>query len=187
MYLRVTETVRDSLAEFEDPHAVERLAVVFAEYYLLAYDAAEGRAWVSKAWEPLFEASAHKGIAPVQYALAGMNAHINNDLAWALLQTWSELGRAPHPDSPVYRDFKRVDDILQKVAVEVRATLESGLLALLDRLLGRLDDLCARFVIARARAEAWERATRWHTHLDLAAAAAHDRHVGFDTHLILAA
>src|SRR5689334_13891294 len=57
MYLRVTETVRASLADFEDPEAVERLAVVFAEFFLLAYDSECAGAWVSKAWEPLFESS----------------------------------------------------------------------------------------------------------------------------------
>src|SRR3954468_17393412 len=119
MYLCVTERVRDSLADFEDPLVVERLAVVFAEFYLLAYDAACAGAWVSKAWQPLFEATGRRGIAPIPYALAGMNAHINNDLAWALLQTWRELGYAQAPDSPVYRDFERIDEILEEVAVEV--------------------------------------------------------------------
>src|SRR5688572_1641447 len=39
LYLRVTEEVRDSRASFESPEFVERLAVVFAQFYLVAYEA----------------------------------------------------------------------------------------------------------------------------------------------------
>jgi hypothetical protein len=187
MYLRVTEEVRDSLGRFEDPAFVERLAVVFAEFYLVAYEAANARGWVSKAWEPLFAQSRRKGVAPVQFALAGMNAHINNDLPWALLQTWDELGYPHAPDTPVLRDFQLVNRILAHVAVEVRATLESGLLRWLDRLFGRLDDLVASVVIAKARTEAWRRGERWRRGFDAEAGAAHERHVGYESHLILAA
>jgi hypothetical protein len=187
MYLSVTETVRDAMHEFEDPEFVERLAIVFAEFYLEAYDADQSGAWVSKAWEPLFDNCRRRRTSPLQFALAGMNAHINNDLPWALLQAWDELGAAQAPDSPRYRDFERINDILQTAAVRVRATLESGLLRLLDRLFGRLDDLAANVVISRARADAWRRGARWRRGLDPESAEAHERHVGYESHLILAA
>jgi hypothetical protein len=70
---------------------------------------------------------------------------------------------------------------------EVRGTLESGLLRLLDRLCGRLDDLFASFVVARARDDAWARGARWRRAFDEESAAAHERHVGYESHLILAA
>ncbi len=186
MYLSVTEAVNGSLERFEDPEFVERLAVVFAEFYLAAYEADRAGAWVSKAWEPLFE-QGHQRVTPVQYALAGMNAHINNDLPWALLVSWEELGVALAPDSPRYRDFERVNAVLEAVAGEVRATLESGLLRWLDRLFGRLDDLVASVVIKRAREDAWKRAMRWIDGVDPGTADAHERHVGYESHLILAA
>jgi hypothetical protein len=187
MYLRVSEEVRRSLGRFESPAYVERLAVVFAGFYLAEADAARAGAWLSPAWEPLFEGCRSKRVKPVQFALAGMNAHINNDLPWALLQSWEELGAVPAEDSSEYRDFQLVNDILEAVAGEVRATLESGLIRFLDRLFGRLDDLCASFVIAKGRAEAWRRGARWSRGLDEAAAEAHERHVGYESHLILAA
>jgi hypothetical protein len=116
-----------------------------------------------------------------------MNAHINNDLPWALLQTWHELGLEPAVDTPQHRDFELINDVLNGVAGEVRATLESGFLRWLDRVLGRTDDLVASFVIAKARDEAWSRSMRWRDNFDPGAAAAHERHVGFESHLILAA
>jgi hypothetical protein len=186
MYLRVTEEVRRSRASFASPAFVERLAVVFAEFYLQAYAAASAGAWISKAWAPLFEERDEGGISPVQFALAGMNAHINNDLPWALLQAWEEAGIAPSDDLPEYADFQRVNVILSRVAAEVRATLESGLWRLLDRVLGRYDDLVGKVVIAKARTDAWRRAERWRDGVDPEVAAAHARHVGYESHLILA-
>jgi hypothetical protein len=187
MYLSVTEAVRDQLDRFEDPAFVERLAVVFAEFYLREYRAADAGAWISKAWEPLFAEARRKGVAPVQFALAGMNAHINNDLPWALLQAWDELSEGPEEDSPVYRDFQLVNTILEEVAGGVRATLESGLIRWLDRALGRFDDVVATVVIAKARTEAWRRGARWQRGLDVESADAHERHVGYESRLVLAA
>jgi hypothetical protein len=186
LYLRVTEAVRDSRSSFESPAFVERLAVVFAHFYLTAYEAASAGEWVSKAWEPLFERKGDKGIVPLQFALTGMNAHINNDLPWALLQTWDEFGLEPNEDTAEFRDFELVNSILARVQGDVRSTLESGLLRWLDRVLGRLDDLVASFKVAKAREEAWDRGTRWSRRFDEEAAAAHERHVGYTSHLILA-
>ena len=186
LYLRVTEEVVRSRASFEAPAFVDRLAVVFAEFYLQAYEAASAGEWVSKAWEPLFERKDDTRIAPLQFALAGMNAHINNDLPWALMQAWDEFGLEPQDDSAECRDFALVDAILARVQGEVRSTLESGFVRWLDRVLGRLDDLFASFQVAKARQEAWERGARWNRRFDAEAAAAHERQVGYASHLILA-
>ena len=186
LYLRVTEAVRDSRGSFEAPAFVERLALVFAQFYLVAYDAASTGEWVSKAWAPLFERKDDHGIAPLQFALAGMNAHINNDLPWALLQTWEEFGLEPNEGLAEFRDFELVNTILADVQGEVRPTLESGLLRWLDRALGRLDDLVAGFKVAKAREEAWDRGTRWSRRFDEEAAAALETQVGYASGLILA-
>jgi Family of unknown function (DUF5995) len=196
MYLHVTERIQASAHRFEAWPFVERLAVVFAEIYLQAYDAAGARAWVSRAWAPLFERQADKDPTPMQFAIAGMNAHINNDLPWALMQAWNEYGVTPGPASPELRDFHLVDAMLEDAQAEVRGTLESRLQRILNALLRRVDDVIAAFAIARARGEAWNRGerwgrrfdgARWRAPFDEAAANAHERQVGYQSHLILAA
>ena len=104
----VTEAVRDELPTFENQAFVERLDVLFAEFYFQAYDAAAAEAWVSKAWAPLFARRAEHRLA-LQFAIAGMNAHINNDLAHALVLTWDELGFEPAatPRAPRLRQGQR--------------------------------------------------------------------------------
>ena len=52
------------------------------------------------AWRPLFASAERRGILPLQFAFAGMNAHINRDLPVALVETWGELGLEPRAGGP---------------------------------------------------------------------------------------
>src|SRR3954453_8410856 len=153
MYLRVTEAVRDALPTFEDPGFVQRLDVLFAEFYFQAYDAADARAWISKAWAPLFARRGEHRLA-LQFAITGMNAHINNDLAHALVLTWGELGLDPAQR----RDYDRVNDILEQVEKDIKVPLSDALIAEVDTAFGTADDFLALWSIREARDQAWERA-----------------------------
>ena len=93
-----------------------------------------------------------------QFALAGMNAHINHDLSIALVQTGQELRVAPRRRSPEYRDFQRVNDILDSVQDRVKPHLLTGLVGSLDRDFGRVDDMIANWNIRKARETAWSNA-----------------------------
>jgi hypothetical protein len=158
MYLRVTEAVRDELTTFENPAFVERLDVLFAEFYFEAYAAAKAREWVSKAWTPLFARRDEHRIAALQFAVAGMNAHINNDLAHALVLTWHGLSLDPDGDTPEKRDYDRVNDILERVEGDLKPALSDAFIAGVDKALGSTDDAVAMWSIREARAQAWERA-----------------------------
>lgn len=160
MYLRVTEAVRDELPNFENREFVERLDVLFAEFYFQAFDAfgATPRAWISKAWEPLFLRREDRGILALQFAIAGMNAHINNDLAHALVLTWDELGLGPARGTPEFRDYLKVNDILEAVETEIKVPLSDTIIAGVDEALGTTDDVLALWSIRRAREQAWLRA-----------------------------
>ncbi len=157
MYLRVTEAVRADLPNFESPAFVERLDVLFAEFYFQAFEAAAAQAWISKAWEQLFVSRAERRLA-LQFAITGMNAHINNDLAHALVLTWNEMGAAPRRDSPERRDYETVNAILGRVETEIKVPLSDQLIATVDTAFGTTDDFLALWSIRRAREQAWERA-----------------------------
>jgi len=157
MYLRVTQAVRDELPNFESREFVERLDVLFAEFYFQAYDAAVAGEWISKAWAPLFSRRAEKRLA-LQFAITGMNAHINNDLAHALVLTWREMGNAPGRNTPEGRDYEKVNKILGRVETEIKVPLSDRLIATVDTAFGTTDDFLALWSIRRAREQAWERA-----------------------------
>ena len=78
LYLRVTELVNDRMTDgyFTNPRFVARLDIRFASLYLEALPAPVPTA----AWAPVFELRHAPDRLPIQYALAGMNAHINHDL-----------------------------------------------------------------------------------------------------------
>jgi Family of unknown function (DUF5995) len=185
MYLEVTRAVRDALPSFESRAFVERLDVLFAEFYFQAFDAAAAHAWVSKAWAPLFERKDDRHVIALQFALAGMNAHINNDLAHALVLTWREAGGEPARDSPERRDYETVNGILERVERDIKAPLSDDLIAGVDRVLGTTDDTIALWSIRRAREDAWRRAQVMRALPDGELDGLFDRFVGFAGHLLL--
>ena len=160
LYLAVTREVAAELDldTFEDPRFLLRLDVIFAGLYLAAVDADAGGGEVSPAWDPLFEARSQPRIAPIQFALAGMNAHINHDLCLALVETCKELELPPEEDSPQHRDYLRVNEILARVEEEVKVILAAEVADCAEEALGRLDDVIAIWSVARARDAAWTHA-----------------------------
>ena len=157
MYLHVTEDVAEAVArrEFEDRTFLERLDVVFANYYFRALAQCVGPDPCPRAWQPLIECRGNRRIAPLQFALAGMNAHINHDLALAVVDTCVELGCEPGRDMPQYRDFLLVNALLAKAKDEIEPTFKRGLLGVIDNLLGRGDEAAEMWSIERARDAAW--------------------------------
>jgi hypothetical protein len=164
LYLSVTKGVEQRLAgvAFADPRFLARLDVAFADLFFVALQAFSGdRARAPRAWAPLFEARASRGIAPLQFAFAGMNAHINRDLPVALVSTCREFGIALERGSPQHADFARINDLLATVEAEVKREYLTGWLRTVDRFvhrIHRIDDVLAMWNIRRARDAAWTNA-----------------------------
>jgi hypothetical protein len=153
LYLEVTEDVGREAAgtTFEDPAFLERLDVIFAGRYL---DAVESDG-APPAWRPLFERRFARRVAPIQFALAGMNAHINFDLPVAVVATCAERGVEPRDGSPQHRDYDRINALLASVEDRAKEWLLTGFLRRLDRIFGHVDDVIANWSVDRARAAAW--------------------------------
>lgn len=155
MYLQVTELVAARLTDgyFEDRAFMERLDIVFAHLYLDAVRAdREGRA-VPDCWEPVF-ASRSRPLAPIQFAVAGMNAHINHDLAVAVVTACEQLGLSP-ANRAVRSDYQKVTALLAEVHEQVRQSFVDGLVLAVDRELSPLLTLIGSWSIGRAREAAW--------------------------------
>lgn len=161
LYREVTEGVDGELATraFEDARFLERLDVCFAGLFFAALDAyAHDPASAPSAWTPLFADRSRRGVTPLQFALAGMNAHINRDLPVALVTTCRELGLELRDGSPEHADFERVNALLAQVEARIKRAYLTGWLAFLDRILHRfyrIDDVVAMWDVRRARDAAW--------------------------------
>ena len=174
LYLAVTKAVQEGVRgmQFEDARFLSRLDVVFANLYFQALAAADAGTLVSPAWRPLFAAREHQR-CPVQFALCGMNAHINHDLPLAVTKTADELKAELISSSPQHRDFMSVNQLLAQVEPEVKTWFVKGLIADVDRVIGDEGDKLAMWSIADARELAWRHAgTLWslreHPHLEKA-------------------
>lgn len=164
LYREVTTGVDAELTQqgFADARFLERLDVHFADLFFTALET-YGRepARTPSAWVPLFAQRSQRGVAPLQFALAGMNAHINRDLPVALVTTCRELGLDLREGSREHGDFERVDALLAQVERRVKSSYLTGWLAWVDRLvhrLRRLDDVVAMWDVGRARDAAWTNA-----------------------------
>lgn len=158
LYMKVTESIdtKPPAEGWEDPAWLARLDVVFAGLYFTAVaawerdpDSAPG------AWIPLFEARNKPGIQRLQFALAGMNAHINRDLQVALVQTGKELEIPPQSGTPEYRDYERVNTILEQVEGQVKQEFATGAVGKISDDLGAIGDVIAMWNIRTARETAW--------------------------------
>jgi hypothetical protein len=161
LYRQVTEEVNAKLAvqAFAESHFLEQLDLCFAELFFAALEAYNrDPASAPSAWAPLFAQQSRHGIAPLQFALAGMNAHINRDLPVALVTTCGELKLDLHDRSPEHDDFERVNVLLAEVEATIKHSYLSGWLARADRLVhrfDRIDDVVAMWDVRRARDAAW--------------------------------
>jgi hypothetical protein len=164
VYREVTAlvAVRDADGTFADPAFLGDLDGRFAGLFLdVPRELAAGRA-VNKAWAPLVERRATHGVLPVQFALAGMNAHINHDLALAVVATCEARGCAP-TDGTVHADFERVNDVLAEVVRPIRRSFLDADVVRLGAPLSPVADLVSNFSIEQARDAAWVAAlTLWH-------------------------
>ena len=158
MYLEVTESVRAHIGAnfFTDPEFMTRLDVVFANRYFAAVSAAQTGAKVPRAWEALLARRHEPRIEPIQFALAGMNAHINFDLPQAVVATCTE--QAKQPETPLlHTDYQKVDTLLDEADQQVRESFEHGVVLDVDRDLAPVENVVASWSIRDARDAAWVR------------------------------
>ncbi len=158
LYLMVTEQVdlHPPRGAWQSPVWLTRLDVVFAGLYFGAVAGFFGGSPVPSAWSALFEARDRTGIDRIQFALAGMNAHINHDLALALLATNAELNVRPSQDGPEFTDYQSVNALLGTVMPSALTMLATDTLGVLAQDTGKVGRLLAFWDIQSARNLAWD-------------------------------
>jgi hypothetical protein len=156
LYLAVTKAVgaRVDSGDFTDPAWIAALDVQFAALYFDALRAQFTGAPPPGPWAIFFDRRSDDAIARIQFALAGVNAHINRDLPVAILNT----GLEPiHGDSH-YRDFTALNATLDSLIDAAKRELNVRLPG--DSLppVSHLEHILAAFSVAEAREAAWTNA-----------------------------
>lgn len=159
MYLEVTQLIDARLDAqfFADPTFMNTLDVTFANLYFDAVNAATQPATVPRAWQPLISQRGSPGIEPIQFALAGMNAHISHDLPLAVVATCAALDNPPDAGCH-HADYEKVDSLLDAEEESVRRSFENAAELAADRHLSAVASLVANWTINDARDVAWTNA-----------------------------
>jgi hypothetical protein len=156
LYLEVTRSVAARVAAggFGDTAWLAALDVQFARLYFNALRKALAGGRAAACWRVLLDRRADRPIARIQFALAGINAHINHDLPEAIVNT----GVEPRHWSPHYHDYMGVNDTLESLVASAKRTLQVRLPG--DELppLSHLEDTLAAFSVTAAREAAWNHA-----------------------------
>jgi hypothetical protein len=158
LYLAVTQQVdlHPPCGAWQDPVWLLGLDVVFAGFYFNALGAFLAGQPVASAWSAFFAARYRPGIDRIQFALAGVNAHINHDLALALLATDAQLSVMPGPASPEHADYESVNGLLEALLPTELNALATDTLGVLAEDTGKIGRLLAFWDIRKARDMAWD-------------------------------
>ncbi len=156
MYARVTIRIEEAVASgrFGDGAGMVLLAGRFAGWYLRPR---AGTPPIPGSWRAAWDAASDRRLLIVQHLLLGINAHVNHDLAQAVVEVADERGEL----AAMRADFDAVNAVLSETMPAVlrdlgRASRWVNVVA--ARGGGRMFD----FSLARARQQAWGFAERTH-------------------------
>ncbi len=160
LYWEVTQKVAGlaSGSAFHDPPWLAELDVQFAQLYLGALHCWIAGGRCPGCWKALFAVRSNAQLARIQFALAGINAHINRDLAAAITATCSTRDTVPEHGTPQYTDYTAINSTLEELIETAKRELHVRLLG--DGLpeVSRLEETVAAWGTSAAREQAWNHA-----------------------------
>ena len=173
LYLTVTQAVKNRVdgGGFADPAWLTELDVQFARLYFGALGASLAGTATPGCWEAMFSVRNRTSVARIQFALAGMNAHINHDLCEAIIATCKATNTVPQHGTAQYNDYTSLNATLDNLTDQAKQTLNVRLPGTPLPAVSHLQDLIAAWDIGAARDKAWNNAeSLWNLPTPLAAA-----------------
>lgn len=139
--------------ELESPEFMGDLVIRFGNAFL---DSVAAPAGAPRAWRPLFERRQDPAVAPLQFAIAGLNAHVGAELPVGLADEAQKLGVDLGAAGSEHRDWRRVNATIAAVEPAAKKYLLTDAVKEFDRVFGSVDDLAATWSVEAAREVAWE-------------------------------
>lgn len=158
LYRQVTLAIQEECRKeaWRSPVWVKHLDVEFGKLYFEATLAWErDPKTCPRAWRPLFAARHDRYVAPVQYALAGLCAHINRDLPIAAARAAQKAHLVLTRGSAEEEDYQRINKILYEVELRCVKELTTGWIRVVST---RMDPYDRKLAIAIVR---WMRDIAW--------------------------
>ena len=165
LYFQVTQAVESRVAAggFTDAAFLSELDVQFAQLYFSALRNSLAGDSVPDCWQTLFSQRGQTALMRLQFAMAGINAHINHDLPIALAATCGLQNLAPQHNAPQYNDYTSLNATLDSLIEETKETLHVRLLGDSVPAASQLENTLAAWSVSAARESAWDNSELlWH-------------------------
>jgi hypothetical protein len=167
--LRCVENValKKSDPQFEDLEFMAALDVAFANRYLAAMGVGETPPFQPRCWQALLDHRDTRDISPLIFAVAGVNAHVNFDLPFALVKACEMMTRELDAGSN-RADYLLINNIFDHHMAHLRRHFESRFLKNFDTArVAKVENKIGDVVVVVARNLAWCTAVRlWAVHED---------------------
>ena len=160
LYLQVTQAVEARLNAnaFLNSAWMAALDVEFAGFYLRAIQTSLSGQSTPGCWQALFNRRNQTELARIQFAFAGMNAHINHDLPQAVLTLCRADQIEPKHGTPQYTDFTALNSALDSLIHQAEIDMHLRLLGDALPPVSDLDNKIAAWSMSAAREVAWDNA-----------------------------
>ncbi len=158
LYLQVTTAVQDRVTSggFNDPTSLRELDVQFGQLFFSSLRASLLGSPCPGCWSACFDVRNDARISRLQFALAGVNAHINHDLPEALVTTATLTGHAPMHGSVQHQDYLALNTTLDSLIDDAKRTLNVRLLGGPMPAVSHVEDAVAAWGVSAARTQAWD-------------------------------
>jgi hypothetical protein len=168
-YRLMTGNMLDAIdaGRFHDNAWVNRLLHRFADYYFAALARFEqDEVSAPPVWKLAFAATRDQEVMTLQHLLLGVNAHINYDLIFSLVDLltpeWVALSTAQREER--HADHELVNRIIGETVDAVQDQVVdkfSPWVEIFDKMLGPVDEWLTSHLISHWREEVWDTAVRY--------------------------
>ena len=165
LYFQVTQAVetRVSAGGFVDAAFLSELDVQFAQLYFSALRNFLSNGAVPDCWQTLFALRGQTTLMRIQFAMAGINAHINHDLPIAISMTCQIQNLAPQHNITQYNDYTSLNTTLDSLIEAAKKTLHVRLLGDSVPAVSQIENTIAAWSVSTARESAWNNSELlWH-------------------------
>jgi hypothetical protein len=165
VHARGAEQLAEDDPRFQDLKFLACLDVAFANRYLTALGFGEAPDFQPSCWQTLIDHRETRDISPLIFAIAGVNAHVNFDLPFALVKACSVL--ASELDAGTnHEDYQLINQIFAIHMQQLRQHFESRFGRGFDRaFVSTVENMLGDLVVVVARDLAWMKAKKmWRFH-----------------------
>jgi Family of unknown function (DUF5995) len=167
LYIKITENVLRCVdateLDADDPHFNDRefmavFDVAFADRFLNGIGMGERQTWQPKSWKVLLDRREDPNISPLVFAVAGVNAHVNFDLPFAVVTACMEMGRELDSGTN-HDDYQMINQIFAEHMRQLRTHFEGRFLKGFDKArVSRVENRIGDYIVKKARDRAWKTA-----------------------------